>query len=95
MRLAGYGLAVDDVLGAMRREHVELPAGRDLFDMSMEVLKESTELLFSVASHSRAGFDRQVLNELDEDAERLVRRIRMLIALLSRQYEMSQERKRA
>ena len=28
MRLAGYGLAVDDVLLAMRREHVELPAGR-------------------------------------------------------------------
>jgi HAE1 family hydrophobic/amphiphilic exporter-1 len=28
MRLAGYGLGVDDVLLAMRREHVELPAGR-------------------------------------------------------------------
>ncbi len=28
MRLAGYGLAVDDVLAALRREHVELPAGR-------------------------------------------------------------------
>jgi HAE1 family hydrophobic/amphiphilic exporter-1 len=28
MRLAGYGLGVDDVLVAMRREHVELPAGR-------------------------------------------------------------------
>jgi len=28
IRLAGYDLAVDDVLGALRREHVELPAGR-------------------------------------------------------------------
>jgi len=28
LRLAGHGLAVDDVLGALRREHVELPSGR-------------------------------------------------------------------
>jgi HAE1 family hydrophobic/amphiphilic exporter-1 len=28
IRLSGHGLAVDDVLGALRREHVELPAGR-------------------------------------------------------------------
>jgi HAE1 family hydrophobic/amphiphilic exporter-1 len=28
VRLAGYGLAVDEVLSALRREHVELPAGR-------------------------------------------------------------------
>jgi HAE1 family hydrophobic/amphiphilic exporter-1 len=28
LRLAGYGLAVDDVLGSLRREHVELPGGR-------------------------------------------------------------------
>ena len=28
LRLSGYGLAVDDVLGAIRREHVELPGGR-------------------------------------------------------------------
>jgi HAE1 family hydrophobic/amphiphilic exporter-1 len=28
VRLAGYGLAVDDVLAALEREHVELPAGR-------------------------------------------------------------------
>ncbi len=28
VRLAGYGLGVDDVLAALRREHVELPAGR-------------------------------------------------------------------
>jgi HAE1 family hydrophobic/amphiphilic exporter-1 len=28
LRLAGYGLGVDDVLGALRREHVELPGGR-------------------------------------------------------------------
>jgi HAE1 family hydrophobic/amphiphilic exporter-1 len=27
VRLAGYGLAVDDVLGALAREHVELPGG--------------------------------------------------------------------
>lgn len=74
---------------------VELPADRDLFDMSMEVLKEASDLLFAVASSSRAGFDQQVLNELDEATERLVRRERMLLALLSRQYETSQERKRA
>jgi HAE1 family hydrophobic/amphiphilic exporter-1 len=28
LRLGGYGLAVDDVLGALEREHVELPGGR-------------------------------------------------------------------
>ncbi len=28
VRLTGYGLAVDDVLNALRREHVELPGGR-------------------------------------------------------------------
>jgi HAE1 family hydrophobic/amphiphilic exporter-1 len=28
LRLGGYGLAVDDVLGALQREHVELPGGR-------------------------------------------------------------------
>jgi HAE1 family hydrophobic/amphiphilic exporter-1 len=28
LRLAGHGLAVDDVLSALRREHVELPGGR-------------------------------------------------------------------
>jgi HAE1 family hydrophobic/amphiphilic exporter-1 len=28
LRLGGYGLAVDDVLSALEREHVELPAGR-------------------------------------------------------------------
>jgi HAE1 family hydrophobic/amphiphilic exporter-1 len=28
LRLGGYGLAVDDVLAALEREHVELPAGR-------------------------------------------------------------------
>jgi hydrophobic/amphiphilic exporter-1 (mainly G- bacteria), HAE1 family len=28
LRLAGYGLAVDDVLAALEREHAELPAGR-------------------------------------------------------------------
>ena len=28
LRLAGYGLAVDEVLAALRREHVELPGGR-------------------------------------------------------------------
>jgi HAE1 family hydrophobic/amphiphilic exporter-1 len=28
LRLGGYGLAVDDVLTALEREHVELPAGR-------------------------------------------------------------------
>ena len=28
VRLTGYALAVDDVLGALRREHVELPGGR-------------------------------------------------------------------
>jgi hydrophobic/amphiphilic exporter-1 (mainly G- bacteria), HAE1 family len=28
IRLSGYGLAVDDVLGALQREHVELPGGR-------------------------------------------------------------------
>jgi HAE1 family hydrophobic/amphiphilic exporter-1 len=28
LRLSGYGLAVGDVLAALRREHVELPAGR-------------------------------------------------------------------
>jgi len=28
LRLAGYGLAVDDVVSALQREHVELPAGR-------------------------------------------------------------------
>jgi HAE1 family hydrophobic/amphiphilic exporter-1 len=28
IRLSGYTLAVDDVLGAVRREHVELPGGR-------------------------------------------------------------------
>jgi hydrophobic/amphiphilic exporter-1 (mainly G- bacteria), HAE1 family len=28
IRLAGYALAVDDVLAALRREHVELPGGR-------------------------------------------------------------------
>jgi HAE1 family hydrophobic/amphiphilic exporter-1 len=28
LRLSGYGLAVDDVIGALAREHVELPAGR-------------------------------------------------------------------
>jgi HAE1 family hydrophobic/amphiphilic exporter-1 len=28
LRLGGYGLAVDDVLAALAREHVELPAGR-------------------------------------------------------------------
>ena len=28
LRLGGYGLAVDDVLGALQREHVEMPGGR-------------------------------------------------------------------
>jgi HAE1 family hydrophobic/amphiphilic exporter-1 len=28
LRLSGYGLAVDDVLDVLRREHVELPGGR-------------------------------------------------------------------
>ena len=28
LRLAGYALAVDDVLGALEREHVEVPGGR-------------------------------------------------------------------
>lgn len=28
LRLPGYGLAIDDVIGALRREHVELPGGR-------------------------------------------------------------------
>jgi HAE1 family hydrophobic/amphiphilic exporter-1 len=28
LRLSGYGLAVDEVLAALEREHVELPAGR-------------------------------------------------------------------
>jgi HAE1 family hydrophobic/amphiphilic exporter-1 len=28
LRLAGYGMAVDEVLAALRREHVELPGGR-------------------------------------------------------------------
>jgi HAE1 family hydrophobic/amphiphilic exporter-1 len=28
VRLSGYGLAVDDVIAALQREHVELPAGR-------------------------------------------------------------------
>ena len=28
VRLGGYGLAVDDVLAALQREHVEMPAGR-------------------------------------------------------------------
>jgi HAE1 family hydrophobic/amphiphilic exporter-1 len=28
VRLTGYALAVDDVLGALRREHVEMPGGR-------------------------------------------------------------------
>ena len=28
LRLGGYGLAIDDVLGALQREHVEMPGGR-------------------------------------------------------------------
>ena len=28
LRLGGYGLSVDDVIGALQREHVELPGGR-------------------------------------------------------------------
>jgi HAE1 family hydrophobic/amphiphilic exporter-1 len=28
VRLAGYGLSVDDVLGSLQREHVEMPGGR-------------------------------------------------------------------
>jgi len=28
LRLGGYGLAVDDVIAALQREHVELPGGR-------------------------------------------------------------------
>jgi HAE1 family hydrophobic/amphiphilic exporter-1 len=39
LRLAGYGLAVDDVLDAVRREHVEMPGGRIETERSEYVLK--------------------------------------------------------
>ncbi|MFQ5513336.1 MAG: efflux RND transporter permease subunit [Myxococcota bacterium] len=39
LRIAGYGLAVDDVLDALRREHVEIPGGRIETDLREYTVK--------------------------------------------------------
>lgn len=48
VRLAGYGLAVNDVISAVRREHLELPAGRIESGRSEIVIKTQGKM-FSAA----------------------------------------------
>ncbi len=59
VRLSGYELAVDDVLAAIRREHVELPAGRIETSQGEFTLKtkgklESAELFGGIVVIKRA-----------------------------------------
>jgi HAE1 family hydrophobic/amphiphilic exporter-1 len=60
IRLSGYGLAVDDVLAALRREHVELPAGRietadHEYALKTEGKLQSAEAFASLVVASRRG----------------------------------------
>ncbi len=60
VRLSGYALAVDDVLGALQREHVELPGGRIETPQREYTLKTkgkltSAELFGSIVVLEHAG----------------------------------------
>lgn len=60
IRLGGYGLAVDDVLGALHREHVELPGGRietarGEYTVKTKGKLESAELFGGIVVLERAG----------------------------------------
>ena len=60
LRLDGYGLAIDDVLAALQREHVELPGGRLETDRQEWTLKtqgklESAEQFDAVVLAERGG----------------------------------------
>ncbi len=60
IRLSGYALAVDDVLAALQREHVELPGGRietarGEYTVKTKGKLESAELFGDIVVLERAG----------------------------------------
>jgi HAE1 family hydrophobic/amphiphilic exporter-1 len=67
VRLSGYGLAVDDVLAALKREHVEMPGGRIETDRKEFTIKTKGKLtsVDAFANVIVADFDGRVVHLRD------------------------------